>query len=92
VAWITSYGTRVLHEQAARMAIIEECYHGDEVAEYEVYSYSALQHGIEPGDSLLIRNSDLEGYAWVVNLVHGKCALIHWDQLCHAVKPKQRPI
>lgn len=91
MAYMTRYGTRVLHDRAARMAIIEEAYHGDEVAEYEVYGWQALAHGIEPGDSLMARASELDGFAWVVNLTHGASKLIRWDDLCHAIRPKQRP-
>jgi len=92
MAYVTRYGTRVLNEKAARMAIIEECYHRDESAEYAVYGYQALKHGMEPGDSILIRNSEAEGMAWTTNLVHGESKLVSWDDIAHCVAPKLRPV
>lgn len=95
MAWQTRYGTRVLNPLAARMAIIAECYHADTTAEYEVYGYQALEHGIQPGDTLILKPSDhprLEGWVHTLNLTHGQSKLVRWDDICHAVKPKQREV
>jgi hypothetical protein len=91
----TRKGTKVLHEAAARQAIIAEVYHdADEYVCYRrftvgtKYGTDEPRFAAEPPDHLLVyQSSDRPEWCYAINLVNGTAASLDWKDLADTVKP-----